>query len=835
MKSHKQFLLSSVTLAVLTLMNQASSAAAEAAPQADAAPAPTDQAKEVRAEVQQVVVTGTAAAGGIRKIDASFSITTATEEQIKEANPTSTADLLKITPGVFAEATGGQSGANIEVRGFPSNSDSPFVTIEMNGSPLFPPPTLNFFEGSSIFRLDDTIERVEVLRGGPSPVFGNGQPGATVNFILKKGTDTPEGSLRTTLGSGNLHRVDGYFGGKIADGWYASLGGFYRSTKTVKDAGYPADDGGQLTATITRKLDDGQLTAYARTLNDKNAFLTSIPLLQDPVTKKLSPFPGFDPLTGVFQGPELRNIHSDIGNGQFLEKDLADGRGASITTFGANFDQKINGFSVSNNVNYTSGNVPTLALFNGGSVPQTMQAYIDAQLSRSPGATAGSAFYVTGGAAVDPNQQVTPVGLWSVEKHIQSMTDELRISKEIVKGNTLTAGAYIADYSNKDLWYLGNQVLISAQSQGRPIRVALNNGAQVTDASGYQSGATFSMRESDSGSNEAVFLADEWTVSDRIKVDGGIRYERQEAHLNREGQNGVDTDHNPLTLYNNSVSTLNGTHTTWDQKNNLFAWTLGGNYKLSKDFSVFARANRGGTMPQFGTIQSLSTPSGVPCAAGAQVCAAPVVKAEQAEIGLKTVGTMYSVYLTLFHNQFTGLVNTVLDANGFSTSTLGGSKGNGIEYDVTLRPLPSLKIALTGDYQKSENSDYDEAKYPGYNGKWILRQPRNQFRLTPSYSIPMGDNTLKLYGTYSYVGKRYSDLQNQQAMPSYKTVDAGALLEIGDKLELRFSGSNLTNELGISEVNVRASALPVTGTVQNAFMGRPLLGRAYELSLMYHF
>ena len=113
MKNHRQFLLSSVTLAVLTLMNQAH-AAGQAAAEAPAAPA----RDSVSAEIQTVVVTGTAAASGVRKLDASYSITTANEEQLKSAAPSSTADLLKIVPGIFAEATGGVAGANIAVRGF---------------------------------------------------------------------------------------------------------------------------------------------------------------------------------------------------------------------------------------------------------------------------------------------------------------------------------------------------------------------------------------------------------------------------------------------------------------------------------------------------------------------------------------------------------------------------------------------------------------------------------------------------------------------------------------------------------------------------------------------
>jgi len=260
MNSSKQLLLSSVTLAVLTLMNQAQAAG-------DATPAdPTSTA--VAKEIQQVVVTGTASASGTRKIDTAFSITTANEEQLKAAAPSSTADVLKLVPGVYAEATGGQSGANIEGRGFPSGSDSPFVSVQMNGNPLYPVPVLSFFEGSSAFRLDDTIERVEVLRGGPSTVYSVGQPGATMNFILKKGGDVPEGTIRLTTGTGNLRRVDVFAGGKIGDGWYGTVGGFYRRTQGVRDPQFPADDGNQLTATLTRKLDGGELTVYARTTDE---------------------------------------------------------------------------------------------------------------------------------------------------------------------------------------------------------------------------------------------------------------------------------------------------------------------------------------------------------------------------------------------------------------------------------------------------------------------------------------------------------------------------------------------------------------------------------------
>ncbi|WGG50292.1 TonB-dependent receptor plug domain-containing protein [Rugamonas sp. DEMB1] len=317
MKSQNKFLLSSVTLAVLTLINQAQAQNAVETP----APAVSVAAGDaVAKEIQQVVVTGVSGARGVRKIDSAFSITTASEEQLKSAAPSSTADIMKLVPGVYAESTGGQSGANIEVRGFPSGSDSPFVSVQMMGNPIFPPPTLSFFEGSSAFRLDDTIERVEVLRGGPSTIFSNGQPGATMNFLLKQGGDTPEGTVRFTTGTGSLRRVDMFYSGKISDGWYGSIGGFYRKTDGIRDAQFPADDGHQLTATLTRKLDQGELTIYARNTDDKNAFYTGVPLISSNNGHTISAFPGFDPLKGTLVSGEMRNYTIEAAPGKTLTK-----------------------------------------------------------------------------------------------------------------------------------------------------------------------------------------------------------------------------------------------------------------------------------------------------------------------------------------------------------------------------------------------------------------------------------------------------------------------------------------------------------------------------------
>ena len=78
-----------------------------------------------------IIVSGTPGGLGMRKIDASFAVTNLDASDIEKLAPKSTADLFKAIPGVWVESSGGESGANVFVRGFPGGGDAPFLTIAM--------------------------------------------------------------------------------------------------------------------------------------------------------------------------------------------------------------------------------------------------------------------------------------------------------------------------------------------------------------------------------------------------------------------------------------------------------------------------------------------------------------------------------------------------------------------------------------------------------------------------------------------------------------------------------------------------------------------------------
>ncbi|RDZ28364.1 TonB-dependent receptor [Lysobacter silvisoli] len=787
-----------LSVAIAAALVPATALAQDAAPAADAAPASESDATTLDA----VVVSGTARFKGVRKRDASFSITTASLEQLQEAVPLSTADALKVVPGIWAESAGGSTGANIFVRGMPSEGDAPFVTVQMDGAPLFPPPTLSFLENSTLFRMDDTIDRMEVLRGGPSPIFSNGQPGATVNFIQKKGGEETEGSLRVTAGSDNLRRVDVFNSGKLGEGWYYSIGGFYRVTDGVRDTQFPADKGGQFSATVTRSWDSGEITLYARHTDDKNAFFTPIPLLSRNNGEHLSSFPGLDALTGTLLGNDFRRVTLPVGpNGQTISRDLADGRGLKLDVFGASMDFYVGDWTISDRMNFVDGNAPTNGLFTGAS-PQTISSYIAS--FGSP----GTATYTNGGGAVDPNQQVLTAGFWVVDKDIQSFTNDLRFSRDLFEGNTLTAGVYYARYSSTDTWYLGNNMLLSAENNARRIDVVLADGRRVT-RDGFVGTSFFSLRGDYDGQNTAVFLADEWQVNDRLRLDAGIRYEWQQVDGTVHNVATVDLDGNPATLYDNNTSISLPSTRRIDQDDQHFSWTLGLNYKLNDSASVFARANSGYKMPAFDNLRDGNT---------------KIQEVDQYELGFKAGNQVYDLYLTAFYNSFTNSPFQAFLDDGTNFTTVGDSRAYGLEVEGAVRPFGGFELAATGVWLDAKYENYRE-----FTGNQVMRQPKRQFRLTPSYywTLPVGD--LKLFATYSYIGDRYADLANTQRLPSYHTLDVGANLHVGEHWEFTASGSNVSNELGLTEGNVRVPGAATGGV----FLGRPIAGRAYQFSVAY--
>jgi hypothetical protein len=798
---------------------------------------PEPAPREAGSNLETVVVTGSAISGGVKKLEASYNIVTANEDEIRNSNPKSTADLLKISPGMWPESTGGQTGANIEIAGFPGGGDAPYFTTQLMGSPLYGMPTLSFFETTSIFRLDDTIRSVEILQGGPSVVFAGGQIGATANYLLKTGSEEPSGSLGVTLGDENLYRLDGFYGFKISEGWYGSVGGFYRVSDGVRDPEFKADEGGQLTATLKRESDQGDLILYARYLDDKNQFITPIPMIQTG-TDSFHEYPGFDPLTATYYSKELQHVRLDGYPNGGTNADLADGRGAQMIFLGANYDLELdNGWSISDKFLFNSGDVDTNALFSGSN-----PAALFDELYTIPTDRGGLALPLNSatarfrdGTVVPADQSVIHQGWWFIHKELEQYNNDLRVSKELFDGNTLTIGLYTAYYTMDDEWALGNQMMMTNTPNARPITVTFVQGGQTfqrTDEQGFLDNGAFNIAQAGHAFNKALYLSDSWRI-DRWLLDASVRYENQEATNRVCNLTNRDLDNNPLTQYNNAVPVCNGTLAITDYDEDFTSWTVGANYSFTDYMAAYVRVNRGGHFLDFDNgIRGATTGN-----------TDPTQTIRNYEVGFKFENDLLYADISTYYRDFSGLAYQQTTANGAPTGArlFYGSESKGVNFIGWINAFDNFRFRVIANYLDGEYTDFD-ACAPFTNivtgngcaqieGQQLQRQPKLRYMLTPSYTfvLPWGD--VEAFVSYTHVGDHTQDQSGLQQLGTYETWDFGIAASIGDNWLFSLRGTNVTDEIGLTESNSRIFGT-AAGT-DGVLLARPLEGSEINFQAKY--
>jgi catecholate siderophore receptor len=131
------------------------------------------------------------------------SITVVTEKLIDDRNLDTVKDVLRNTAGVtFLAAEGGEE--DIRLRGFSLAATGDIFLDGMRDPAFYDRDTFNF-------------DRVELLRGSASMLFGRGSTGGAVNQVSKVPRLINENEVTTTVGSHNYYRVTGDFNIRTGD------------------------------------------------------------------------------------------------------------------------------------------------------------------------------------------------------------------------------------------------------------------------------------------------------------------------------------------------------------------------------------------------------------------------------------------------------------------------------------------------------------------------------------------------------------------------------------------------------------------------------------------
>ncbi|NTW16932.1 MAG: TonB-dependent receptor, partial [Syntrophaceae bacterium] len=151
--------------------------------------------------MDEVVVTATRDTEEIRKVPANVSVITA--EQIEKSGATTIPEILEKLESIqFRSYSGNASQSAMDMRGF--GGDNPFgkTLIMLDGRRLNRP------DMSSINWLQvplNNVERIEVVRGASSVLYGDAAIGGVINIITKKGDGPPKFNASVIAGRYGLH------------------------------------------------------------------------------------------------------------------------------------------------------------------------------------------------------------------------------------------------------------------------------------------------------------------------------------------------------------------------------------------------------------------------------------------------------------------------------------------------------------------------------------------------------------------------------------------------------------------------------------------------------
>jgi iron complex outermembrane receptor protein len=772
--------------------------------------------------LEEIVVTGSITPE--KKIESSTSISTLNTEEMNDAAPRSTTEFLRRIPGFTrVESSGGEVNQNLNVRGLLGFAS---VNFQEDGMMVYPSMETFWMNADNLIRLDENIEKIEVLRGGTSPIFGSSTAGATLNFINKTGGDELDGIWRLSSGTSGLARFDFNINGPFSDDWRFSAGGFYRYDHGVRDPGYTGTKGGQLKANVTRLLSNGFFRVSIKHIDDRNLFIIPLPF-QNPNDPDF--VPGFSD-TGSYYSPEgITEI--PLPTGDELHLPLDEGihtKGTWLTghvnfTFGDSwqFEDVAQVMSVDHNWNglpsagpITAANEFAQSMLNNyirlGIVPESttykllFTNHFDLAGNKLPFDTA--------------NGLLRPAALIHVEKPISDFSNLLTITKSF-GSHHFSFGTHFAYYTQTNTWYIP-EVLTDIRDNPRFVDlVFIQPDGSILDVTknGF---LHFNLDYVNGDGNNtliALFTSDEFKLTDRLRIDLGLRYERANYFQVAENIESIDLDQNPNTKYD--IETWgNNTFRRFEFDIDDIAFSTGINYQINRDkLAVYGSFTRGFKMPALDEF--IFEPN------EEFINLFEPYHTNMFEAGVKysspTLAFSGAFYYGRVYNQILRDFDPTKNPSFFSVP-LPDSTSWGFEFEILTRPMNKIELRSTTTLVSVETPEDNLTAGQFYDGFTPA-----VFDFETLYSI---NRNIKAIFDWHYVGTRFADINFTRRIPDFSYINIGASYQFENPgFTLTGRILNLTQSNGLEEL-----FFPPDPS-RNFFVARPILPRRVTAEVRYDF
>ena len=158
---------------------------------------------------------------------------------------------LELASGVSKQNNFGGLWDSFAIRGFAGDENFPsgFLVNGFNGGRGYGGP-----------RDASNVERIEVLKGPNSALFGRGEPGGTINIVTKKPTFEQGGSFSIGAGSFETYRAEGDFNLPLNDSVAIRINGSFEDAGSFRDTVDTRKY--TLTPSLLAKLSEDDLFTY---------------------------------------------------------------------------------------------------------------------------------------------------------------------------------------------------------------------------------------------------------------------------------------------------------------------------------------------------------------------------------------------------------------------------------------------------------------------------------------------------------------------------------------------------------------------------------------------
>ena len=689
---------------------------------------------EEQKDSEVIIITGVAQP--TTKLKSTNSVTALQKEEISNFAPRSTAEIFRNLPGVQAEHTGGDSNANIKVRGMPiSAGGSRYLSIQEDSLPVLLIGDMEFGTSDSFLRFDNTIYNVQAIRGGAGATQAANSAGGIINFLSNYGDDENASIGFTTGLDYDSNRLDFNYGSPLDGDWLFHVGGFVRDGEGPRDVPDSIESGYQIKANATKELDNGFIRFHLKLLDDNS--------------------PTFLPMPARYTGSGFESVGVDLGDGTLY----LSGNDILNRTQGRQSSSLTTGFLAESTAFGLEGELElfdeTSFGFNHRTASNSGQfvSPFPAELYENNDGVAARIHYF--------NTKLDSLDNSLTDLNIKHTIDDLVIKAGIFMGTQ----DYVAQWGwNTYFRQLNNGLDPVAGPNGEPSFVPGHAAwgeccqrAYDIEIENFAPSVTLAGLIGDNITWDASIRRDTWDVTGRYAFSGA-----QDA----DGYNTYGT-YNPVNYELSYTS-----------------WSLGMNYSLDTESAIFGSYSSGGSA----TAPSRITGS---LLANGQLdnARSGYSEVDQLEAGYKYNSGSTSVYVTLFHAE-------TAEPGGFEVTTQrtieNTYESTGVEFEASIDFDNGFN--LMGGFTLSD-AEITESNNASIVGNTPRRQADFIYNITPTYTTDDYVVGVNIYGTDDV----YIQDDNEGVFEAFIVTNLFMNYRATDQLTVSLNVNNLFDEVGFTE------------------------------------